>query len=93
MSDTNQAVLSRNMARGLEFRNPERGGIVLYLRVAETKALISFAVTAKLICVFVFAYTKIRFSHDATHIMLDISIYYPLYDIRHFIFWYHRLKA
>ena len=27
--------------------------------------LISFAVTAKLICVFVFAYAKSRFSHDA----------------------------
>ena len=26
--------------------------------------LISFAVTAKLICVFVFAYAKSRFSHD-----------------------------
>ena len=33
--------------------------------VAKTKALISFAVTAKLICVFVFAYAKSRFSHDA----------------------------
>ena len=28
------------------------------IRVAKTKALISFAVTAKLICVFVFAYAK-----------------------------------
>ena len=35
------------------------------IRIAKTKALISFAVTAKLICVFVFAYAKIRFSHDA----------------------------
>ena len=35
------------------------------IRVAKTKALISFAVTAKLICVFVFAYAKIRFSHVA----------------------------
>ena len=35
----------------------------------ETKALISFAVvTAKLICVFVFAYAKIRFSHVAAHL-------------------------
>ena len=32
--------------------------------MAKTKALISFAVTAKLICVFVFAYAKIRFSND-----------------------------
>ena len=35
--------------------------------VAKTKALISFAVTAKLICVFVFAYAKRRFSHYAAH--------------------------
>ena len=34
----------------------------------KTKALISFAVTAKLICVFVFAYAKSRFSNDAAHI-------------------------
>ena len=39
------------------------------IRVAKTKALISFAVIAKLICVFVFAYTKSRFSHDADHII------------------------
>ena len=31
------------------------------MRVAKTKALISF-------CVFVFAYAKSRFSHDASHI-------------------------
>ena len=34
----------------------------------KTKALISFAVTAKLICVFVFAYAKSRFSHNEAHI-------------------------
>ena len=38
--------------------------------VAKTKALISFAVTAKLICVFVFAYAKNRFSYDAAHLPL-----------------------
>ena len=38
--------------------------------VAKTKALISFAVTAKLICVFVFAYAKSGFSHDAAQIIL-----------------------
>ena len=37
--------------------------------VAKTKALISFAVTAKLICVFVFAYAKCWYSHDAAHLM------------------------
>ena len=38
------------------------------IRVAKTKALISFAVTAKLICVFVFVYAKSRFSHDEAQI-------------------------
>ena len=35
------------------------------IQVAIAKALISLAVTAKLICVFVFAYAKSHFSHDA----------------------------
>ena len=34
----------------------------------KTKVLISFVVTAKLICVFIFALAIIRFSHDAAHI-------------------------
>ena len=34
----------------------------------KTIALISLAVTAKLICVFVFAYAKCWFSHDAAQI-------------------------
>ena len=38
------------------------------MRVAKTKALISFAVTAKLICVFVFAYAKSRFSQNEARI-------------------------
>ena len=32
--------------------------------------LISFEVTAKLICGFVFAYAKCRFSHDAAHLVV-----------------------
>ena len=40
------------------------------IRVAKTKALISFGVTAKLICIFVFAYEKSRFSHDAAHTII-----------------------
>ena len=40
--------------------------------VAKTKALISFAVTVKLICVFVFAYAKCWFSHDAAHFGISI---------------------
>ena len=37
------------------------------MRVAKTKVLISFTVTAKLICVFVFAYADCWFSHEAAH--------------------------
>ena len=36
--------------------------------VAKTKVLISCAVTSQLICGFVFAKKKIRFSHGAAHI-------------------------
>ena len=38
------------------------------MRVAKTKALISFAVTAKLICAFVFSYADCWFSHGAAHL-------------------------
>ena len=38
--------------------------------VAKTKSLISCAVTAQLICVFVFAYAKSRFSHNEAHFTL-----------------------
>ena len=38
------------------------------ISVAKTKALISFAATAKLICVFVFAYAECWFSHAAAKI-------------------------
>ena len=44
------------------------------IHVAKTKPLISFAVTAKLICVFVFAHVKNLFSHDAAHIMLTFIL-------------------
>ena len=37
--------------------------------VMKTKVLISGAVTAQPICDFVFAYAKIRFSHNAAHII------------------------
>ena len=38
--------------------------------MVKTKALISYAVTAKLISVFVFAYGKHWFSHEAAHLFL-----------------------
>ena len=39
--------------------------------LVKAKALISFAVTAKLICAFVLAYAKSRFSHD---VQLSINL-------------------
>ena len=46
--------------------------------VAKTKALISFAVTAKLICVFVFAYATCWFSHDVTQMWKNKTRLYKL---------------
>ena len=50
-------------------------------------------VTAKLICVFVFAYAKNRFSHDAAHIVViassdvaDLLMIFSLSDISPNIF-------
>ena len=52
------------------------------IRVAKTKVLISFAVTAKLICTFVFAYADCWFSHAATHIVADeITVISQNYDM------------
>ena len=43
--------------------------------VAKPNALISFAVTAKLICVFVFAYAKSRLSHDEVQIKVHGRVF------------------
>ena len=55
----------RCFGRFTGFRDGQGGDCTI--RVAKTKALISFAVTAKLICVFVYAYAKSRFSHVEAH--------------------------
>ena len=44
------------------------------IRVVKTKALISCAVTAQLICAFVFAWAIIPFSYGADHIMKYMQI-------------------
>ena len=65
---SDQAVQSQKMARGCNFwiwKVKE-----LFYRVAETKALISFAVTAKLICAFDFAYTDCWFSYAVAQMSL-----------------------
>ena len=46
------------------------------INVAKTKALISFVVTAKLICVFVLEYAKSRFSHDKALIKIRLLNYW-----------------
>ena len=43
--------------------------------VAKTKALISFAVTVKLICAFNFAYVDCWFSSAAAHLFSFFSVY------------------
>ena len=62
-SDTNQSVQAQKEILDLESKEN------CTIRVAKTKVLISFAVTAKLICVFVFAYAKCWFSHEAANIL------------------------
>ena len=57
----------------LEISDLGRKGIDCTIHVAKTKELISFAVTAKLICVFVFAYAKSRFSHNEAHFLSEAS--------------------
>ena len=39
------------------------------LSIAKTKALISYAVTTQLICAFVLAYARNRFSHYEVHMI------------------------
>ena len=58
----------------------------------KTKGLISFTVTAKLICVFVFAYAKRWFSHDAAQIFVSgaelkwLTVVHALYVLSKSIF-------
>ena len=46
--------------------------MMMMMNVAKTKALISFAFTSQLICVFVFAYAKSWFSHNEAHIFSNV---------------------
>ena len=46
---------------------------------SETKALISCVVTTQLICAFVFAYAKSKFSHDAAHKILVLEGHYVMF--------------
>ena len=48
-----------------------RIGVIVLLYELKTKMLISCTITTQLICPFVFAYAKTRFSHYVAHIHLD----------------------
>ena len=61
---------SRLEARNFGFKKKSDCTICL----AKTKALISFAVTAKLVCTFVFAYTDCWFSDAAAHFDIDTDL-------------------
>ena len=65
--------LQRSRLEALNFRFKKKRKCTI--RVAKTKALISFAVTAKLICVFVFAYADCWFSHEAAQMFVCIEAY------------------
>ena len=71
--DINRAVQAQKMARSLKFLRKKKRDYTL--RVAKTKGLISFAVTAKLICVFVLAYANCWFSHVEAHFCLTDQTY------------------
>ena len=78
-SDTNKAVQPQRMAgetRNFVFRKKRDRTIF----VAETKAMISCTIIAQLICVFVFAYKKSRFSHEAAHSYGQVL--FPVLELR-----------
>ena len=50
--------------------------------VTKTKALISLVATAKLICVFIFAYAKSQFSHNEAHIINNNCTHNGNYDFQ-----------
>ena len=78
-SDTNQAVQLQKMDRGLKFRIKKEERLY-YLCSEKKKALSSFTVTAKLICVFVFAYAKRWFYHGAAQMSIITCTYVLLRD-------------
>ena len=68
--DTNRPVQSQKITRSLKFRIRKKRDWTIH--VAKTKALISFAVTTKLVCAFVFAYADCWFSYAAAQNILFV---------------------
>ena len=74
-SDTNQAAQSQKQARSF-FNFGFKKKRKCTIHVAKKKALISFAVTVKLICVFVFEYADCWFSHKVAQLSECLVIYH-----------------
>ena len=72
----NWAVQSQKMVKRLEISDLGSRGIVVCtsIYIVKTNALISCTVTMHLICPFVFAYAKRKFSHDPAHILPNLTI-------------------
>ena len=66
---TNQPVQSQKQAIVLKFWIFKKKKRNCTICVAKTKAVISFTVTVKLVCAFIFAYANCWFSHAAAHLV------------------------
>ena len=76
MSDTNLAAQPQKMAKGLNFWIQEVNGLYCSIYAVKTKALISCAITAQLICTF--------FSHiEKVDFLMTQLIQKPTYEPRH----------
>ena len=73
-SDTNWLVHPLKKARKMKFWDLVEEELCS-IRVAKTKALITCAVTVKLICDFGSAWAKVRFTHDAAHFITAFLIH------------------
>ena len=68
ITDYTQPVQLQKVARSIKFWMKKEEG--LYYPCSENKGMDQLRGYAKLVCTFVFAYTKYWFSHDTAHIML-----------------------
>ena len=64
--NTNGAVHPQRMARGFKLQMEVDG---LYNLCSEIKGTDQLCITTQLICIFIFAYAKSRFSHDMAHML------------------------
>ena len=74
-SYTKRAVQPQKIAKGVTFLRKKRDCTIYK---AKTKALTSYAVTAQLICAFVFAYAKTGFLIYSAHMGVPASLFFSL---------------